>query len=111
MKNEIMKNEKRMPKGWTLVKTNTSVSRNETKGKEQRVNRIVKNVRSKSYEDLKKDADAAYDAAEARKVSLLQAYEDKKLKSKALIKEAQAIKKAQAKAAEKAAKKNQKAAE
>ena len=56
---------------------------------------------------MKKEANAAYEATEARKADLLQAYEDKKLKSKALIKEAQAIKKAQA---EKAAKKN-KAAE
>lgn len=102
--------ERRMPKGWTLVLENTSVSKNETKGKEQKVNRILKNVKSKSYEELKKDADAAYEVAEARKASLLQAYEDKKLKSKALIKEAQAIKKEQAKAAEKAAKKKEKKA-
>ena len=99
--------ERRMPKGWTLVLENTSVSKNETKGKEQKVNRILKNVKSKSYEELKKDADAAYDAAESRKKNLLQAYEDKKLKSKTLIKEAKAIKKE----LDKAARKKDKAAE
>ena len=105
-----MKNEKRMPKGWTHVSTNVNITKTEIRGKEQRADRIIRNTRSKSYEDLKKDANAAYEAAEARKASLLQAYEDKKLKSKALIKEAQAIKKEQAKAAEKAAKKKEKKA-
>lgn len=99
----IMKNEKRMPKGWTHVSTNVNTTKTETRGKEQRAAKIIKNTRSKSYEDLKKESNAAYEAVEARKADLLQAYEDKKLKSKALIKEAQAIKKAQA---EKAAKKN-----
>ena len=99
----IMKNEKRMPKGWTHVSTNVNITKTETRGKEQRAAKIIKNTRSKSYEDLKKEANAAYEVVEARKADLLQAYEDKKLKSKALIKEAQAIKKAQA---EKAAKKN-----
>lgn len=103
-----MKNEKRMPKGWTHVSTNVNTTKTETRGKEQRAAKIIKNTRSKSYEDLKKESNAAYEAAEARKANLLQAYEDKKLKSKALIKEAQAIKKAQA---EKAAKKNKNAAE
>ena len=102
-----MKNEKRMPKGWTHVSTNVNITKTETRGKEQRAAKIIKNTRSKSYEDLKKESNAAYEAAEARKADLLQAYEDKKLKSKALIKEAQAIKKAQA---EKAAKKNKNAA-
>ena len=108
-----MKNEKRMPKGWTHVNTNVNFTKIETKGKEQRTAEIIRNTHSKSYEDLKKDANVAYEAAEARKASLLQAYEDKKLKSKALIKEAQAIKKEQAKATEKAAavKKSNKAAE
>ena len=100
-----MKNEKRMPKGWTHVSTNVNFTKTETKSKEQRAAKIIRNALSKNYEDLKKESNAAYEAAEVRKASLLQAYEDKKLKSKALIKEAQAIKKAQAKAAEKAAKK------
>ena len=98
-----MKNEKRMPKGWTHVSTNVNTTKTETKGKKQRAAKIIRNTCSKSYEDLKKEANAAYEVAEVRKADLLQAYEDKKLKSKALIKEAQAIKKAQA---EKAAKKN-----
>lgn len=106
-----MKNERRMPKGWTHISTNINMSKSDTRAQEQRANRIIRNTRSKSYEELKKEANAAYEAAEARKASLLQAYEDKKLKSKALIKEAQAIKKEQAKAAEKAAKKSNKAAE
>lgn len=102
-----MKNEKRMPKGWTHVSTNANITRTETKGKKQRAAKIIRNTCSKSYEDLKKEANAAYEVAEVRKADLLQAYEDKKLKSKALIKEAQAIKKTQA---EKATKKNKNAA-
>ena len=97
--------KKRMPKGWTLISTNTNVAATETRGKEQRAENLIRNTRSKSYEDLKKECNAAYDAAETRKANLLQAYEDKKLKSKSLIKEAQAIQKEAAKAAEKANKK------
>ena len=63
-------------------------------GKSLRINlHQIKNIESKSYEDLQKEANEAYVAAETRKTNLLQAYEDKKLKSKALIKEAKAIKK------------------
>lgn len=88
-----MKNEKRMPKGWTHVSTNTNFVKAETRMKRQDVNKVIKNIKSKSYEDLQKEANEAYMAAETRKTNLLQAYEDKKLKSKALIKEAKAIKK------------------
>lgn len=88
-----MKNEKRMPKGWTHVSTNTNFVKAETRMKRQDVNKVIKNIESKSYEDLQKEANEAYVAAETRKTNLLQAYEDKKLKSKALIKEAKAIKK------------------
>ncbi len=106
-----MRNEKRMPKGWTHVSTNANVTTSETKGKDRKAQNLIRNTRSKSYEDLKKECNAAYAAEETRKANLVQAYEDKKLKSKSLIKEAQAIKKEQAKAAEKAAKKNKNAAE
>ena len=52
-----MRNEKRMPKGWTHVSTNVNFTKTETKDKEQRAAEIIRNTRSKSYEDLKKESE------------------------------------------------------
>lgn len=101
--------EKRVSKGWTHVRTNTNFSKTDSSKKNRNARHMTDTMRSKSYEDLKKAADKAYEVEEVRKTNLLQAYEDKKLKSKTLIKEAQGIKKERAKAAEKAAKKKEQA--
>lgn len=87
---------------WTTIYTNAMTPSNKNSHK---VSYFVKNTTSKTLEELKKAGEKAFAAEESRKDSLVQAYEDKKLKSKALIKEAQAVKKARAKAAEKATKK------
>ena len=99
----IMKNEK-----WTQISTNACVV---TKGTNKFSNVIKNTKREKSYDELKKRADASAVKQEAHEAQLLQAFKDKKLKSKSLIKEAQALKKAEDKknnaAAEKAAKKEE----
>ena len=55
--------------------------------------RMIKNVKRLSLEDLKKAGDKAYDERVKREQSLLQAYDEKKLKSPKLIEEAKALKK------------------
>lgn len=96
-----MKNEK-----WTQISTNACVA---TKGTNKFSNIIKNTKREKNYDELKKRADATADAKAKYDAQLLQAFKDKKLKSKTLIKKAQALKKAEDKklkaAAEKAAKK------
>jgi hypothetical protein len=82
--------KERMPKGWTQVSTNKS-----TVGSKQKF--AIKNSGRVSYEDLKDEANRAYEAKESRKENLIQAYDSKKLKSNSLIKEAQAIKRAKEK--------------
>ena len=51
------------------------------------------NYGAENYDELKKRADASAAEKEAYEAQLLQAFKDKKLKSKSLIKEAQALKK------------------
>ena len=80
-----------MKEKWTKISTNACVS---TKGKSlNKIQNIIKHIERKSYEELKKNADATADAKAKYDAQLLQAFKDKKLKSKALIKEAQALKK------------------
>ena len=80
-----MKNEK-----WTQISTNACVV---TKGTNKFSNVIKNTKREKNYDELKKRADAAAEAKAKYDAQLLQAFKDKKLKSKTLIKEAQALKK------------------
>ena len=95
-----MKNEK-----WTQISTNACVV---TKGTNKFSNVIRNTKREKNYDELKKRADVTADEKAKYDAQLLQAFKDKKLKSKTLIKEAQALKKAEDKklkaAAEKTAK-------
>ena len=85
-----------MKEKWTVVSTNKLVSGKEIKP--TKAQNILKNVNSKSYDDLKKVADKHYNEKITRENSLIQAYEDKKLKSKTLIKEAKSLKAARDKA-------------
>lgn len=98
----------RMPKGWTLVGTNAlefgnTETRQERIRREQKFNNAIRNVKSQSVEDMKKESDELFDAKNAENAQLLQAFKDKKLKSKALIKKAKALKKKEKEAAKKAA--------
>lgn len=90
---------------WTQISTNACVTTGSIKP--TKANNIIKNIKRKSYEDLKKSADAAFDEKAKYDAQLLQAFKDKKLKSKELIKEAQLLKKAEDKKLEKKAKKEE----
>ena len=70
---------------------------------QQKSSKIIKNLVSQSVEDLKKEGDMAYLLKEAKNKSLIEAYENKKLKSKELIKQAKALKEEKNKAKKKLA--------
>jgi hypothetical protein len=95
----------RMPKGWMLFATNRSEFGEEVKTREERMRRdhkaqvMIKNVKSEKLEKLEENAEKDFIAAEDRKRNLLAAYDEKKLKSKALIKQARNIKSRKAAAA------------
>ena len=52
---------------------------------------MVKNVKTLTLDEMKKQTEVNFQEKKAREESLVQAYKDKKLKSKALIKEARAL--------------------
>ena len=89
-----------MARGWNTVSTNS----NETKTFSERkrasvrqaklVNRMLAKTPSLSYEKLQEESENSYKVKIAEDASLLQAFNDKKLKSKALINRAKALKKA-----------------
>lgn len=54
--------------------------------------KMIKNVKTLTLEELKKEGDKAYADRQARDAALLEAFNNKKLKSKRLIKEAQFLK-------------------
>ena len=94
-----------MKEKWTAVSTNKLVS--SEKVNSLRAANIVKNVKRKTYEELEKASKESFKTKQEREENLLQAFEDKKLKSKALIKEAKTLKKAKEKANKAAAKKEE----
>jgi hypothetical protein len=97
----------RMPKGWMLFATNRSEFGEEVKTREERMRRdhkaqvMIKNVKSEKLEKLEENAEKDFIAAEDRKRNLLTAYNEKKLKSRALIKQARNIKSRKAATAKK----------
>lgn len=64
------------------------IARQEKHRREKRFDRIVTRTESLDLMQLKEEGDKLHEAAKAREDSILQAFNDKKLKSKALIKEA-----------------------
>lgn len=95
-----MKNEK-----WTQVSTNKLVAGKRANA--VKTANIVKNVTRRTYEELEKASKESFKIKQEREENLLQAFEDKKLKSKALIKEAKTLKKTKEKADKAAAKKEE----
>ena len=94
-----------MAKGWNLVGTNAmefgdtrtrDEKRRDTARQTKAFNRLMAKTKVRSFGDMVKDAEKTYDAKQAENAALLQAFADKKLKSKALIKQAKALKKKQA---------------
>lgn len=91
---------------WTTIYTNGAKSTKSDADKraaEKVANRVLRNTVRKSAVDMKKESDARYEAKVAREASLLAAYDAKKLKSPALIKEAKALATARDKKADKKA--------
>ena len=93
-----------MAKGWTLVGTNALEFGDTRTGEERRqdaarqskaFNHLMAKTKVRSYEKMIEDAEKAYNAKQAEDAALLQAFADKKLKSKALIKQAQGLKRKQ----------------
>ena len=79
---------------WQTVYCNSSNSP-KTKAERTKVDRIasnaIRNVKSLKIEELKKHGDELYDIHVAKEENLISAYNDKRLKSKALIKQAKKI--------------------
>lgn len=91
---------------WTTIYTNGAKSTKsdaEKRAAEKVANKVLRNTARKSAVEMKKESDARYDAKVARETSLLAAYDAKKLKSPALIKEAKALATARDKKADKKA--------
>ena len=96
-----------MAKGWTLftieeVKEDTR-STQQKRHDAKKFSNAIKNEKTLKYEELVEQSVKREAAKTAREDQLIKAYEEKKLKSKALIKETQAIIKKRQKKAEKAA--------
>lgn len=90
-----------MAKEWILVGTNASEFGDTRTRKEKRkdaarqnkaFNHLMAKTNVRSYEKMIEDAEKAYNAKQAEDAALLQAFADKKLKSKTLIKQAQELK-------------------
>lgn len=95
-----------MAKGWTKVKTvnDAPVNKESAADKRKRIHEFENTLRNTpvmSEDELKKHGIQLGNAKEERENSLVQAYEDKRLKSAKAIKEAQRIIRAREKAKEK----------
>ena len=96
--------DKRMPKGWVLVGTSDlsygeNHDRHEIFKREQKFRNVNRNIPRRSVEEMEKEAVEAYIANEAYKEQLLDAFNEKRLKSKNLIKQAKSFKRKRSKAA------------
>lgn len=88
----------RMPKGWTLVGTN-AIGYGDVETKRERIKRMQKfdtaihNFSKRTEEEMKEDANKTFLSKKENNAQLLQAFNEKKLKSKIAIKKAKALKK------------------
>lgn len=94
-----------MAKGWITIETVNSIKKNaETPAQKQRrlrnMDNLTRNIKRLSIEELKKNSEELYQKQRAEEDKLLQAFAEKRVKSKAAIKQALRIKKERA-AAEK----------
>ena len=94
-----------MAKGWELVGTNAmefgdtrtrDEKRRDSARQAKAFNRLMATTKIRSYEKMVEDAKKSYNTKQAENAALLQAFADKKLKSKTLIKRAQGLKRKQA---------------
>lgn len=71
------------------------------KSNDQHFNKTIRNTKTPTYDELKRESAKAFDKLKAEDASILAAYENKQLKSKTLIKRAVELKKAAEKAEKK----------
>lgn len=91
-----------MAKGWETIRTDRVAALSKAQAvKKAKVAAKVTNVKSLSYEDLKKEGINAHVEVVAKEDSILAAAAEKKLKSESLKKEATAIQKKRSKKNEK----------
>ena len=99
-----------MAKNWIKIDTIYSPiapeTREERQRKTKRYNHLMATTETLSAKDLKKQSIALYNEQKEKENSLLQAYDDKKLKSEKAIKQAIRIKKERAKKQQNSAKQN-----
>ena len=92
-----------MAKNWTVIrtdKTKASTKAEQVK-KAKKAAKAIAQVKTKSYDDLRKEGNDVYAATVAREDSILAAAEGNKLQSESLKKEAASIAKHRAAAASK----------
>ena len=85
-----------MAKGWTKVETiydTEKKTREESIRDDKKWNKLIKGTKIRTIEQMKKDADKSYEEQVAADDNLIQSFDDKKLKSKQMIKQAIRIKK------------------
>ena len=87
-----------MAKGWT--KAFTINGDGNVKSNDKHFNKTIRNTKTLTVDELKKESANSFAQKQAENDSILAAFEDKRLKSKALIKRATELKKAKEKAAE-----------
>jgi len=86
-----------MAKGWKTIFTINGDSKAESNS-DKRFNKTIRTIKTPSYDELKKESIEAFNKVEAEDASILAAFEEKRLKSKTLIKRAIELKKAAEKA-------------
>ena len=94
----------KMAKGWVSLNENKLVETSaERQAKQRKFDNVIRNTKSKKADELKFDAEMAYSAQRFKDTDLIEAYDQKRLKSAKLIKRARWLKEQRAKAAEKKA--------
>lgn len=100
----------KMAKGWTTVETVNTVKRTESKAEKvkrlQSFNKLIDGSKQLTREELKKHGDNLFAEKKMAEDGLLSAFDEKKLKSDKLIKQALRIKKERDKNKNKNAKQN-----
>lgn len=94
-----------MAKGWKTIYTNadkTTESRAEKMRKAHKIDNTIRSMKTPTAEQLKRESEFAYEVKTLEEEKLLRAFDEKKIKSKAAIKQALRIKRERAAAEKKA---------
>ena len=94
-----------MAKGWKTIYTNTdktTETRAEKVRKAHKIDNTIKSMKTPTAEQLKRESEFAYEVKTLEEEKLLRAFDEKKIKSKAAIKQALRIKRERAAAEKKA---------